>query len=353
MRLLHRFLPCAAALTAAALILGGCSSSGSDGAEEATDTSGSDSSSDSAAAAFPVTLTDKFGSATIEEEPQRVVTIGWGSQDAAAALGVVPVATTDFTWGSVDKYLPWFADRVEELGGELPEILRYTDNDEIDFEQVLSLDPDLILAVHSGLTENEYERLSEIAPTVGFQDRAWTSDWKELTRTVGAALGKSEEADDLIEETEDAIEVQAEAHPEFEGRTFTYGWYLSDGATALDLYVPEDPRVQLIEQLGFTVSPQVVELSKGADDFFVSVSLEKLSTVQSDFHLAWVDQPGDLERTIGNELVSQWEPIANDSYYFMDDQSLAWASSQPSVLSIPWQLDKVVPEIAERLAPAQ
>jgi len=208
------------------------------------------------------------------------------------------------------------------------------------------------LAIHSGLTENEYERLSEIAPTVGFQERAWTSDWKELTRTVGQVMGKSQEADELIEETESEIAEQAAAHPEFEGRAFTYGWYLSEGATALDLYVPEDPRVQLIEQLGFTVSPQVEELSKDADDFFVSVSLEKLSTVQSDFHLAWVDQPGDLDRTLDNTLVAQWEPIVGDSYYFMEDNGLAWASSQPSVLSIPWQLDKIVPIIADRLAPA-
>ncbi len=349
MRLSLRSLSCLAAATAAALILAGCGSGTDSEAEGPTDAE----ADAGASAAFPVTLTDAFGSATIEEEPERVVTIGWGSQDAAAALGTVPVATTDFTWGSVDKYLPWFADRVDELGGELPEILRYTDNDEIDFEQVLALDPDLILAVHSGLTENEYERLSEIAPTVGFQDRAWTSDWTELTRTVGAALGKSDEADALVEQTEAAIAEQAAAHPEFEGRTFTYGWYLADGATALDLYVPEDPRVQLVEQLGFTVSPQVVELSTSADDFYVSVSLEELADVQSDFHLAWVDQPGDLERTIDNELVSQWEPIANDSYYFMDDQALAWASSQPSVLSIPWQLDEVVPIIAERLAPPQ
>jgi len=121
--------------------------------------------------------------------------------------------------------------------------------------QVLSLRPNLILALHSGLTENEYQRLSEIAPTVGFADRAWTSDWKELTRTVGTAVGKADEADALVKEAEAAIAAQAAKHPEFAGHTFTYGWYLADGATALDLYVWEDPRVQVVEQLGLTLSP--------------------------------------------------------------------------------------------------
>ena len=298
-----------------------------------------------------MTLTHAFGSTTIESKPARIATIGWASQDVVAALGVVPVATGDFTWGTVDKHLPWFKDTVEALGGPLPEIIRYTDTDVVDYEQVLSLEADLILALHSGLTDTEYARLSEIAPTVAYKDRPWTSDWKELTRTVGAALGQVAAADALVTQVEAEIAAQAAAHPEFAGRTFTYGWYLSDGATALDLYVPEDPRVQLIEQLGFTTSPQVVELSKGAENFYVSVSLEELEQIESDFHLGWIDTPADLERTLGNALVEQWSPIAAKSYFIMQDQGLAWASSQPSVLSIPWQLDTIVPAISEALAP--
>jgi len=331
----------AAAVAATALVLAGCSSSSDDAAPSST-ASATD-------AAFPVTLTDKFGSATIKSKPKRIVTIGWASQDVVAALGTVPVATTDFTWGSVDKYLPWFKDKVEELGGPLPEIVTYTENDEVNAEQILGLKPDLILAVHSGITENEYKKLSQIAPTVAYKDLPWTSDWKELTATIGAAMGESAQAAKLVDETDAEIAAQAAAHPEFKGVTFTYGWYLSDGATALDLYVPQDPRVQLIEQLGFVSSPQVVELGKTATGFYDSVSLEKLDTVESQFHLAWVDKPGDVEATIGNPLVKRWEPIAKGSYYFMEDQALAWASSQPSVLSIPWQLDKLVPELSSHL----
>lgn len=298
--------------------------------------------------AFPVTLSHVYGDTTITEKPERIVTIGWASQDVVAALGTVPVATGDFTWGSVDKYLPWFKDRVEELGGPLPELLQYV-GDEIDFEQVLSLKPDLILAVHSGISENEYERLSEIAPTVAYKDLAWTSDWKELTRTVGEALGQSADADRLVEETDAAIDAQAAAHPEFKGVTFTYGWYLEDGATSLGLYVPQDPRVQVIEQLGFTLSPQEAALGDNATGFYGDVSLEKLDTVESDLHIGWVNTTADTERTLNDPLASRWAPIAAGHYYFMDDQALAWASSQPTVLSIPWSLSKLVPEFAKAI----
>jgi iron-siderophore transport system substrate-binding protein len=322
---------------AAALALGGCSSTATPEATESTD------------AAFPVTLTDALGEATIESRPERIVTIGWSSQDVVAALGTVPVASTDFTWGSVDTYLPWFADAVTELGGELPEIVTTSENDEVNFEQILELEPDLILAVHSGLTQNEYDRLSGIAPTVAYADQPWSSDWQELTRTIGTAMGESDEAEQLIDATNAEITAQADAHPEFAGVTFTYGWYLADGATSFDLYLPQDPRVQLMEQLGFVSSPQVVALGQTTDAFYGSVSLEELDTVESQFHIAWLDQPGDLARTVENPLVARWGPIAAGSSYFMDDQGLAWASSAPSVLSIPWSLGTIVPEISAHL----
>ncbi|MDM7829737.1 ABC transporter substrate-binding protein [Cellulomonas edaphi] len=334
----------ATVLAVTALALAGCSSSADDDTPASTPSASADS-------AFPVTLTDKLGSATITKKPERIVTIGWASQDVVAALGTAPVGSTDFTWGTVDKYLPWFADRVKEIGGELPEIVTYAENDEVDAEQVLALDPDLILAVHSGITENEYAKLSEIAPTIAYKDAPWTSDWKELTTTIGAAMGQSAEAAKLVADTEKQIATAAAAHPEFKGVTFTYGWTLADGATALDLYFPQDPRVQLMEQLGFVSSPQVVALSKEGSAFYGSVSLEKLDTVESQFHLAWANTPADVAKTVDNPLVKQWAPIAKGSYYFMEDQAQAWASSQPSVLSIPWQLDSLLPELSSHLHP--
>ncbi|MEN0130465.1 MAG: ABC transporter substrate-binding protein [Brevundimonas sp.] len=334
----------AAAVAVAALALAGCSSSSND--DEAAP-----STSASADSAFPVTLKDALGETTITKKPKRIVTIGWASQDVVAALGTVPVATTDFTWGTVDKYLPWFKDTIEKLGGPLPEIVKYAENDEVNYEQVLGLDPDLILAVHSGITENEYKKLSEIAPTVAYAKAPWTSDWKELTKTIGTAMGESAKAEQLVDQTDAEIAKAAAAHPEFKGVKFTYGWFLADGATALDLYVPQDPRVQLMEQLGFVSSPQVVELGKTATGFYSSVSLEKLDTIESQFHLAWVNAPGDVDNTVKNPLVAKWAPIAKGSYYFMDDQALAWASSQPSVLSIPWQLDTLLPLLSAHLHP--
>src|SRR4051812_7252109 len=63
--------------------------------------------------AFPVTIEHKYGSTTIESEPKRVVVAGLREQDALLALGVVPVATTEWYGKHPGAIFPWARD---ELG---------------------------------------------------------------------------------------------------------------------------------------------------------------------------------------------------------------------------------------------
>ena len=328
----------AAVAAASVLLMAGCAATGDTAAE--TDSSG----------AFPVTLEHIYGETTITEKPERVITIGWNSQDVVAALGVVPVAVSDFSWGTVDTYLPWFADKVEELGGELPEILTTTATGEFDYEQILSLEPDVILAPHSGVTEEEYQRLSEIAPTVAYEKVAWGAAWQDVTRTVGLALGQGEEAEALIDSTNAVIDAHAAEHPEFKGKTFTYGWAWVEGDTDLGLYMRSDARELVMEQLGFTPAAEIERLSETSTNFYEFVSLEELDTVDADLYIAWANSDDEVTAMVSQPLIAKWAPIAEKKYYFMPEQELGWASSQPSVLSIPWSLDIIVPDLAAVIA---
>ncbi|MDQ4094238.1 MAG: iron-siderophore ABC transporter substrate-binding protein, partial [Actinomycetota bacterium] len=61
-------------------------------------------------AAFPVTITHKFGSSTIPAPPKRVVTVG--DEDIAIALGITPVGIVRNT--SYDSGVaPWLEDRID------------------------------------------------------------------------------------------------------------------------------------------------------------------------------------------------------------------------------------------------
>ena len=73
------------------------------------------------AGAFPVTIDHKYGSTTIEAEPKRVVVVGLREQDALLALGVVPVATTEWYGKHPGAIFPWAKD---ELGdAKVPTVL--------------------------------------------------------------------------------------------------------------------------------------------------------------------------------------------------------------------------------------
>lgn len=332
----RRFLTGAALVASAVLALSGCATA-SDPAAGDTD-------------AASVTIDHAFGETVVPEAPERIVTVGWYSQDVVAALGVVPVGTDNFTWGTVENHLPWFEEKVEELGGDLPEVLTTSDAGEYDYEQILALDPDVILALHSGIDETAYERLSEIAPTVAYSDKTWSSEREDLTLKIGQILGEEEQAQTLLDETDAAIAAAAEAHPEFKDVVFTYGWYLPEGETATDLYLQRDPRVRLTEELGFVSSPQVAAAADTTEEFTFSTSLEEIANVESQFHIGWGNSADDVTRTVENPLISRWAPIADGSYYFfVDNFPLAWANTAPSVLSIPATIDEMADELASGL----
>jgi iron complex transport system substrate-binding protein len=129
---------------------------------------------------FPVTLQHKFGSTTIPKEPGRVSTVGYSEQDPVLALGFKPVAVREWFGEQPFATFPWAR---EALGDAKPEVLKMPFG-QLDFEAIAALRPDLIVATHSGIKQEEYERLSRIAPVVAqpnpYPDFA--VPWQEQTR---------------------------------------------------------------------------------------------------------------------------------------------------------------------------
>ncbi|WP_162783583.1 iron-siderophore ABC transporter substrate-binding protein [Devosia naphthalenivorans] len=295
--------------------------------------------------AFPVTITHGLGETIIPDEPQRIVTIGWITQDVVLALGEVPVGIPLQEWGGDENgVLPWVADAIAELGGELPTRLN---PQQISYEQILSLRPDLILAPYSDLDAEKYRRLSAIAPTVAWATGPWSGTWQDVTTTVGQALGKTPEAETLVAGVEEKLAAVAQAHPEFSGRSFTFG-YADPGSNGLGIYVASDPRVQMLQELGLVLSPGAAALpSDGA--FYVPVSFENLGSVDADVLITWHGDQSELEALNANPLFARFAPVASGRHLAVVDRSFAIALSAPSVLSIPWSVDRLVPLLSALL----
>ncbi|MGO4593270.1 iron-siderophore ABC transporter substrate-binding protein [Leifsonia sp. 2TAF2] len=325
-----------AIVASAALVLTGCSA----GSPADSATSGGD-------AAFPVTVKSALGETTIEKKPERIVTWGWGAQDIVLALGIIPTAMPKFTYsGTADGVLPWDADRIKELGGKTPQLLTF-DTGEVPFEEVVKAKPDVILAPYSGLTQTEFDTLSKLAPVVAYPEKPWSTSWRDQTAIVGKALGLTKQADALVTKTEDTVTTLAAKYPVLKDKTFFYAAANEPGK--LNVYRADDPRVQLLNDLGLKNSPSIADLdgSKGDGSFFYQLSYENLSKIDTDLLVMYFDKQSSVDAFTSDPLVAAMPAIKEGRFAPIVGESFVAATSAPSVLSIPWMLDRYVPQLAE------
>jgi iron complex transport system substrate-binding protein len=291
-----------------------------------------------AGGAFPVTIEHRYGSTTVEEAPQRIVVAGLREQDALLALGVVPVATTEWYGKHPGAIFPWAKEALGDA--PLPEVLDFTDG--LQFERIAGLRPDLILAVYSGLTEKDYDTLSKIAPTIaqppGQVD--WGSSWQDEILTVGRAVGKPKEAEKLRDEAQAQLGRAAREHPEFEGQTAA----VATPYQGIWVYGPQDARSRLLTDLGFTFPAELEDV--GGDDFGGQLSGEKLDLLDVGA-LVWFADPAPAEKVRENKVYRRLRVRAEGRDVFLPENGeLYEATSFISVLSIPLLVDELVPRLA-------
>lgn len=291
--------------------------------------------------AFPVTIEHKFGSTAIEDEPQRVVSLGFQEHDAIFAVGVEPVAVRYWYGDKDDVIFPWAED---EAGDANPEILNMPFG-ELNFEKIAALRPDLILGVYSGITQKEYETLSAIAPTVAQTDEFvdFGVPWQESTLTVGRALGREQQAKELVRKVEDQVDDVRREHPGFHGRSAVVATYKTD---EIGFFTSEDPRSRFFTSLGFQVPARFDQLA--GDKFYGTLSREQIDLLDHDL-LVW-DQMAYVEggrATIEGDPLVAALPVMKErrAIYLEDDIEDAFAFN--TVLSIPFLLEELVPKVAD------
>ena len=300
------------------------------------------SEDEAAADAFPVTIEHKYGSTTITERPERIVTVGLTDQDALLALGIVPVGTTEWFGGHPGSIWPWAQDKVgdaaypETVGEGVPNL-----------ESVLALEPDLILALYSGIDEDTYNLLSEIAPTVA-QPAEYIDygiPWDELTLTVGQAVGQSAEAEALVAQVHDQFAQIREEYPQFVGATAV----VAAPYDGVWVYGPDDARGRLLSALGFEFPEALIE-EIGLSEFGGTISDERVDLLNVDA-IIWISIGEEEIEQLGGDLYKSLPVHTEKREVIMDSfgDDLGGATSFISVLSLPFLLDNITPELADAL----
>jgi iron complex transport system substrate-binding protein len=288
-----------------------------------------------------VTLKHKFGTTVIAKRPQRIVSLGTTDHDAALALGVVPIAIANFV-GTPTGVGPWAA---KQLGSARPQ-LYLNGSAGVSVESVAKLRPDLILSVQNDLTQDRYDKLSQLAPVVappaGYID--WGVPWQLQTQLIGSALGQRPQADTLVAAVEARFVAAAKAHPGFAGKTAVIASVYSGASGTYNAYTRQDARMRFMAGLGLKPAPKVDAL--GATRFTVPISREKIDLMEADLVaiIAFDDAAGravDADLLFKDLAVSKRKAVIRMS---LKDEGLALSCN--TILSIPYGLDIVVPKMA-------
>lgn len=285
------------------------------------------------------TITHKFGTTQITGAPARVVTIGLTDQDYAIALGTVPVGAREWFGNQPGALWPWAR---EQAGGTVPEVLPV---EELDFEQIARLAPDVVLGPGGGITQADYDQLSRIAPTVPqpgeFAD--YGAPWQKIMEMTGAALGQPERAAQLTRELEGRFAATRAEHPEFAGRTALLATVLEDGSYYA---YAEGPAPRFLIDLGFVLPPATEAIFTDEERAPKPVSRERLDLLDADVLLVGLYGGQAEQRFATDPLVQGLRAVREGRTVLMPELStLNGTLSFGSVLSLPKALDEAVPRI--------
>ncbi|MET1051189.1 MAG: iron-siderophore ABC transporter substrate-binding protein [Mycetocola sp.] len=288
----------------------------------------------------PITIEHALGTTEITEKPERVATVNWANHEVPLALGVVPVgmAAANFGDDDGDGILPWVAEKLDELDAETPVL--FDEADGIDFEAVADTEPDVILAAYSGLTQEDYDTLSEIAPVVAYPETAWGTSWRDMISLNSEAMGMADEGDALISELEQDVTDTAAEYPQLEGKTAMFLTHVdASDLSQVSFYTTHDTRAMFFEDIGLSFPASIADASAETDKFSLTQSAEQADAF-SDVDIIVTYGDDELVSTLeGDPLLSQIPAVKNGSIVLLPGTSPLGTAANPTPLSISWVLD--------------
>lgn len=225
-----------------------------------------------------------LGTACLPETVERVVTLEWSYTEDVLALGVQPVGVAD-----IAGYEGWVKIPVA-LDESVPDV---GTRQEPNLEQIAALNPDLIIAPASRVSEN-FDDLSAIAPTLAFNayPTDGTAHYDEMTntfRTIAEALNREDEAEQVLTDVEAYFEAAASALEDagYGDATFVLAQgFMSSDVPTFRLFTDNAMAVEILTRLG---------LDNAWDDApqlygFSTVDMEGIAGISGDTNFIYVAQ---------------------------------------------------------------
>ena len=274
--------------------------------------------------------------------------MAWANHEVPLALGVVPVGMAAANFGDDDGNgtLPWVEESLTELDAETPVLFDETDG--IDFEAVADTQPDVILAGYSGLTQEDYDLLSDIAPTVPYPTTAWATPWREMIQMNSAGMGMAEEGDELITQIEGEIEDAVANYPQIEGASVMFLTHVdTSDLSEVSFYTAHDTRTMFFEDIGMTVAESVQDASAETDGFSATISAEQADMFDDVDVIVTYGGEELIDALEGDPLLSQIPAVQNGAIVTLPGSDPIGTAANPTPLAISWVLEDYLSLIAD------
>ncbi|OKH67137.1 iron ABC transporter substrate-binding protein [Mycobacterium sp. SWH-M1] len=281
-----------------------------------------------------VTVTHAFGETKIPKPPTRVVSAGLNDADDLLALGVVPVAITDWFGGEPFGVWPWAQAR---LGGATPAVLSLADG--VQIEQIAAARPDLIVATNAGLDQDTYQALTAIAPTIAQSGRsAFFEPWRDQAALIGQATFHHDDMTTMVSDIDASLKKVKDDHPEFADKTVLMLDGRVDDAGAR-VTGPAWRRAFLTD-MGLTLV-----------DADGTVARDRLSRVLDSADVViWTTESDEEQAALLADPIVAAARATTRKHTVFTGKELAGAIAYASVLSYPVVIDKLPPLIAAALS---
>lgn len=289
---------------------------------------------------FPLTIEHKFGTTVIPEKPVRVATIDASGADDLLALGIQPVVIK-YWFGDYERVVwPWADSYLEEV----PDAVVRGD---LDFEMILAADPDVIVALWSNITPEDYDRLSQIAPVVAVPPGVGNYDmsWDDRALRTGLAVGLQDEAQAQVDAIRAQLADVAANHPEWQGMTASVAAIRRQGDPGA--YTSGDIRAQLLADMGFETPQEIEALATEDSPYWASLSLEDLSPLDGDL-IVWVSSDGNFDNVMA--LTDRpYLDVVQRGGEVLAGKEMTGAFSHATLLSLPYGIERLVPMLEAAL----
>lgn len=248
----------------------------------------------------------QLGETCVPSNPQRIVATDEIALEIVLALGLKPIAAGEPTMVS---------SRSRHLAGKVDDVVSLGKNNQLSLERILQLDPDLILGSHFAL-ENNYDRFSQIAPTVAFD---YVHDaWKVTFQRIGEILNRSQQAQQQLESYQNRVEKLRKAMGDRLNETkVSVVRFYADGS--VEFRDSSSFPGSVLKDVGLP-RPTVQQKETNSDITYRSVSLERLDLLDGDVIFVALDAGAkeSFSKFSQDPLWQKLEAVQSDRVFVVD-----------------------------------